>query len=132
MGMRSSVVENHDFDLRGKSMLYPNHIPPKQPTKTPTHNPTPNTLPLTALPPLQTAPIGHSPSSPRPLCSCTFSTKAPITFPAGAYSHTTYHPGASPWPPVWPALHSVRLQPTCVVFFQTSWLKWPVAVLDRS
>lgn len=44
----------------------------------------------------------------------------------------TYHPGASPFPPFWPPLHSVLAQPTVVVLRQTSCVKWPVSELIQS
>jgi hypothetical protein len=64
-------------------------------------------------------------TAPLPTASCTFSLNLPITFPPGQYSHTTNHPGASPLP-----LQSVRAHPSAVVDFQTSWVKWPDAVLN--
>lgn len=99
----------------------PHHRPPPYQTNQTTTPTTPQTIPI-PNPPL---------NLPAPLClSCTFSLNCPITFPPGQYSHTTNHPGASPFPPSMPPLHSVRPHPTFVVAFHTSCVKWPVAVLN--
>jgi hypothetical protein len=142
----SSPINHHSFRT---TPLCPPHITLHNIPQTTTHTNTPLALIFADAAP-HNAPCMHCSPSPTPgfsspgssgssgssgFCSpgsssagtlsCTFSVKAPITFPRGQYSQITYQPGAPPAESV----QFLREQPTVVVVFQTSCVKWPVALL---